>query len=137
MNKEQLAEKLNGREYGSEIEKAECAEAKAAGLVVIFGYSDDNVEFRGAVFDEVGIYGSGKLKVSRKGALPAHDGCDCEFCGYNDIARKCVEINVAWATDEFTWELSADIPSAPFTIFDGGEKYCRGLVISIDDIPEI
>jgi hypothetical protein len=37
----------------SEINKAEERQAKDAGLVVVFGYSDDGVELRGAIHDEV------------------------------------------------------------------------------------
>lgn len=50
---------LNGREYGDEITREEEAMAKAHGLVVVFGYSDDNMEFCGAITDEVGCYDGG------------------------------------------------------------------------------
>ena len=39
MTKEELAAKLNGREYGQEITDAESTEAGKAGLLVIFGAS--------------------------------------------------------------------------------------------------
>lgn len=48
MTKEQMAALLNGREYGDEITRAEHQIARASGLVVVFGYSDDNMEVRGA-----------------------------------------------------------------------------------------
>ena len=51
MTKEELAAMLNGREYGKEITKAEEEKAKANGLVVIYGYSDDNVELRRHLVD--------------------------------------------------------------------------------------
>ncbi len=56
MNAKQLAAQLNGREYGSEITKEEEAAAKKAGLVVVYGASDDLVELRGAIEEEVGAY---------------------------------------------------------------------------------
>ncbi len=49
--KEQLASRLTGREYGDEITEEEEAEAKASGLFVIFGASDDLCEIRLAVID--------------------------------------------------------------------------------------
>lgn len=49
MTKESLAAILNGRTYGDEITKEEEAQAKAAELVVIYGASDDLVEFGGAI----------------------------------------------------------------------------------------
>lgn len=54
MNAKEFAAMLNGREYRREITKAEEKEAKAAGLIVAFGASDDNLELRGAVDDEIG-----------------------------------------------------------------------------------
>ena len=56
MTMETLAAILDGREIGSEITKAEADQAKAAGLVVVFGASDDLMEFRGAIYDEIGCY---------------------------------------------------------------------------------
>ena len=44
MTAKQLAERLDGREYLSEITPEEEREAEANGLVAVYGYSDDNVE---------------------------------------------------------------------------------------------
>ena len=52
MTKEELAAKLNGREYLHEMTKEEEREARASGLVVIFGASYDIMELRGAVTDQ-------------------------------------------------------------------------------------
>lgn len=54
MNRDKMAALLNGRSYGEEITENECAIAQAHGLVVVFGYSDDNVELRRAIHDEIG-----------------------------------------------------------------------------------
>ena len=54
MTAKELAEKLNGREYGNDITDEEATAAKKAGLLVIYGYSDDNIEFRGIIYDERG-----------------------------------------------------------------------------------
>ena len=51
ITKEQLAETLNGNEIGNEITKEQEQQAKENGLVVVFGYSDDNMELRGALYD--------------------------------------------------------------------------------------
>jgi hypothetical protein len=45
MNAKELAKLLNGREYRKEITKEEIQKAKENNLVIIFGYSDDNLEF--------------------------------------------------------------------------------------------
>lgn len=54
MTLKEFAKMLDGREYGGEITKEEEALAKELGFVVVFGYSDDNAELRGAIDDETG-----------------------------------------------------------------------------------
>lgn len=56
MTAKELAIESNGRDTGEEMEWGEAQDAKAAGLVVVYGYSDDNVELCGAINDEVGAY---------------------------------------------------------------------------------
>ena len=56
MTAKELAEILSGREVGNEIGGPVAQWAKDASLVVVYGYSDDNVEFSGAIDDEVGAY---------------------------------------------------------------------------------
>lgn len=54
MTAKELTAMLDGREVLGEISRVESETAKEAGLIVVYGYSDDNVEFRGAIDDEVG-----------------------------------------------------------------------------------
>ena len=58
MIKEELAALINGREYTHELTDKEKS-AKDARLVVVFGASEDLMEFRGAINDECGAYGGG------------------------------------------------------------------------------
>lgn len=69
MTKEQLAYLLNGREYTNEITKEEEREAKNSGLLVIFGASDDLIELRGAIYDEVGAINGGEVRIGKNGNL--------------------------------------------------------------------
>jgi hypothetical protein len=79
MTKEELAAILNDREYGAEITEIEAKLAKKDGLVVVFGHSDDCVEFRGAIEDEA--YGDSIL-VSKDGIYQRI--CeDCDECQLN------------------------------------------------------
>ena len=129
MTKEQLAEKLNGREYGDEITAAEESQAKADGLVVIFGASDDLCEFRGAIHDEMGCYKGGGLKIHAAGIE-----CDCDFCAYKSIAA----IEAVWCeTPDISWTYKTALPHATFEIMEDGEKYCRGIVVSVADLPKL
>ncbi len=56
MSPQELATKLNGREYGNETSVQLERTAKENNLVIAFGYSDDNLELRGAIRDEYGAY---------------------------------------------------------------------------------
>lgn len=139
MTKEQLAEKLNGREYGNEISEAEEREAKASGLIVIFGYSDDNAELRGAIRDEVGCYNGATIKLHSRGILADHEErCDCAFCGYESAAKKCASVQALWCEEPgYSWTYKTEAPHATFEIVEDGEKFCRGIVIDTVSLPSI
>lgn len=131
-----FASRLNGREYGHEITKAEEQEAYRLGFVVVFGYSDDNAEFRGAITDEVYCYNGRPLHVHRKGTLAGHlDPCECEFCGYKTAVEKCETITAVWCQDGYSWTYRTDIQHATFDILEDGEKFCRGIVFNVADLP--
>lgn len=134
MTPELLAKQLDGREYGSEIGRGEEQSAKTAGLVIVFGYSDDNVEFRGVIHDEVGLYGAGDVFVNTTGVLPSHEDCECEFCGFKQAKAKAKKIRAVWDRGGYSWIYETDIPHATFEILDDGEKYCRGIVFKLEDL---
>ena len=140
MTKEELAAKLDGRGYRSEITQEEEEQAKAAGLVVVFGASDDLMEFRGAIYDEVGCYEGGTASINRKGLI--ENGCDNDDCPcYLDKIEKAAKVEAIWGETGYTWIYKTDIPHATFEIErEGskvmGEKYCRGIVFSVSSIEE-
>lgn len=139
MNKNQLAKKLNGREVGKEITKAEEIEAIASGLVVVFGYSDDNSEIRGAIHDEIACYDGGVLKLHKLGVLPEHEErCDCQFCGYEAASKKCATVEALWDKEPgYCWTYKTDLPHATFDIMEEGSKFCRGIVLDRDSLPSL
>ena len=69
MTAKELAAELSGRKYGMEIDSSEEQEAKDAGLVVVDGCSDDNVELRGAIDSEVGAWNGTTLYITPTGML--------------------------------------------------------------------
>lgn len=135
MTKEQLAEMLNGREYGSEITKAEEREASTHRLVVVFGASDDNVEFRGAIDEEEFAFEGGTFLVSRVGVFDNDHSCNCPYCGFDKAKERGVLIEAEWNHKGYSWVISTKIPHAAFDIMEDGEKFCRGIVFSIADLP--
>jgi len=124
MTKEQLAEKLNGREYGEEITRDEAAQAKEHGLVVVYGTSDDLMEFYGAIHDEKDCWGGGTVYFDEEGQD------DCPYIAKAIEGYKTIEAK--WcAPDSPSWTYETDIPHATFDIMEDGEVYCRGIVFEI------
>lgn len=130
MNKEQLAEQLNGNEYGSEHTKEQALLAKKNGLVIVYGQSDDLIEFEGAVYDEVGMYEGGEITIN-SGVAP-------EFTEDGDITDSLNLIRADWAPDEtLSWRLTANFPFAKFVVNEDGEPYCEGFVFDIKDLNRV
>ena len=140
MTKEILAKKLDGREYTKEITKDEESAAKEAGLVVIFGASDDLMEFRGAIYDECDAYDGGEALIDKKGLLKQREQIDNDeeledFFVRRKTARK---VEALWCKEgQWSWTFKTDIPHATFDICesDGRERnpYCRGIALSLSD----
>lgn len=100
-----FAEGLNGREYLNEITPFEEQRAKELGFVVVFGYSDDCAEFRGAIYDEVDCYDGGRIFK------------------YGDKY-----VDAVWCDGEYSWTYDTNIPHTTFDIYEDGEKFCKGIV---------
>jgi len=133
MTKEELAALLNGRQYRNEMTKGEEAAAKTAGLVVIFGASDDLMEIRGAVDDEVYPNGDG-TPFTGTGLLKSE--CEDDDCPY--FAKMLEGATGVYATfddDGYTWTYDTAIPHATFDILEDDVKYCRGIVFALADVP--
>ena len=69
MDLKEIAKRLNGNEYGEEISMQDESFAKKYGIVIVFGYSDDNMEFRGAINDEVSCFDGGEAYITKDGFL--------------------------------------------------------------------
>lgn len=147
MTKEFLAALLNGREHRKfDLTKDEAEHAKEAGLVAVFGYSDDNLEFRGAIRDEIGAY-EGVTAVLYKGSK-RYDAITDESEAIRDLGldsdleaalvarRKGHKVEAVWAPKEIdaTWLIRTHLPHATFDIMEDGELFCRGLVLDVADL---
>jgi hypothetical protein len=134
MDKREFAAILNGREMGEEITGREIMQAKECGLVVVFGYSDDNTEFCGAINDEAACYGGRIIYLNRTGIF---EGCEHDkYCKYVNAAREqCKTIEAIWGDGgDYSWTYKTDIPHATFEIMEDGEPFCRGIVFDIKDL---
>lgn len=131
MTAKQLAEKLNGRQIGEEIQGHEEREAERDGLVVLFGASDDLAELRGAIHDEVSCYDGGEIYVDHAGLFETE--CEDESCPHEERLREqCQRIDVEWGKlDNFSWSYKTKLKHETFDIYDGEEPYCRGIVFKL------
>ena len=121
--KEEFAALLHGREMGSETTPDLISEAKAWGLVYVFGHSDDCTEFRGCLHDETYSYDIGVTRTHISHV--AHSG------------DHPMRIRPRWCTpDGPAWTYETNIPHATFDIMEDGEVFCRGIVFNISDLPE-
>lgn len=121
---------LNGGTYRNEISKALEIEARESGLVVVFGASDDLMEFRGAIDDEVGCFDGGTAYITNKGLLT--NRCRDDGCPYFiDEGLRAMKIHAIWGKNGYSWIYKTDINHETFDIMDGGEKYCRGIVFHL------
>ena len=145
MTKEELAAKINGREYTQEMTKNEEHEAKESGLVVIFGASDDLCELRGAIDDEAGCYDGGDVYFTHDGkVLEDIDDDDDEVLkkygvlqAVSDQRKAAIAIHAGWCeSDGYSWFMSTTGPHATFDVMEGTEKYCRGLVIDLKELKD-
>jgi Rad3-related DNA helicase len=137
MTKEELAQELNGREYRMEITREEAKEAKSNNLVVVFGASDDLMEFRGAIDDETDAYEGVTVSIDKNGLL--ENQCDNDECPYfADRTAKAAKIKAVWCPHgkDLSWEYYTEIPHATFYVMDKDKShfYCRGIVFSMGDV---
>lgn len=136
MTAKEAAAALDRGEYGREGSRPLWEEMKAAGLVALFGASDDLAEFRGAIYDEADAYYGRLIKITRTG-LPRSECGDGDDCPYFKAAVKdAATIEAIWDEDGFSWTYRTAIPHETFIINEDGEPYCRGIVFALTDVPE-
>lgn len=119
----EAAKRLDGGEYGKEGSKELFAEMKAAGLVAVFGASDDLMEFEGAIYEEFGAF----------------EGRTAYVTGHGRASEKRLRDSasikaIGCAKDEPCWTFKTNIPHETFLISEDGEPFCRGIVFSLTDV---
>ena len=95
-------------------------QAKENDLVIVFGASDDLMEFRGAIDDEADCYNGGYVMFNKNGT------------GNDAMSGNCILAN--WCDGDIAWTYETEIPHETFNIMDDGEIYCLGIVFCIDDL---
>lgn len=121
MKLKKFAAMLNGRKYGyPQFTKKELMIARKNGFVIVYGASDDLIEFRGAITSEGNCFGGGTVWFDEDGVIDA------------PAATEDKSIDALWyEKDDIAWTYKTDIPHETFMIYKDDEKYCRGIVFSI------
>ena len=127
----EFAERLTKGNDGRRIEPELIKEAKEKGIVVVYGYSDDNLEFDGAIYDEAGCYDGGTAYLDGDKVF---EECECDYCKKNNPKEKHKSITANWCKGEWTWSYDTDIPHETFEMIDDGEKFCLGIVFYKKDV---
>lgn len=130
MNKEEIAGMLDGCEYSdidAKVRQVEAA-AKASGLLIVYGESDDLLELRGALSGEYGCYDGGTFCITAAGIVEPQESI-CERCSlYKSSVENAHQLIVKWCDGDFPWSYEIDVPYATFEIHEDGDKYCQGIV---------
>lgn len=149
MTKEEFALMLNDRKYGEEITVQEEETAKENGFIVIFGASDDLIEFRGAIYDEIDALEGADIVIAMPGwFMPIGADDDADEDNYikidemtplvisEDSTGTVNRIYAKWAPIELdcSWLIKTEMPHATFDVREDGWLYCRGIVISVSDL---
>lgn len=119
----QWSEKLNGREYRSELTRDEEKELKEQGIVAVFGFSDDLCELRGAADDEMDCFDGGVIFIKPNG--------DVLYSVKSTDTYKT--IHAVWNDNGIPWTYQTDIPHETFDILEDGEIYCKGILFRLAD----
>ena len=144
MTPKDLAAALNGIEYSNVTllhGDLLMERAKAAGLVIAYGYSDDLLELDGAIYDEFGCYNGGTALIDADGLLPEFESAseDEDACRrYFERKPKARAIEAIWDgnADGYAWTLKTDIPHEVFAIMEDGAAFSRGIVFALSDLEQ-
>ena len=131
----EIAMALNGMEQGESIPRTIRQQCINLRIVVVYGASDDLMEFDGAIRDELGAYDGGTEYINSEGIYEEKDECcyECKFAIAN--RARCKSIEAIWnGGNGYSWEYKTDIPHETFEIMEDGEKYCKGIVFSLNDL---
>lgn len=138
MTPHELAAQLTGMCYSDRIPRPLAIQAKKAGLVIVYGASDDLMEFRGAIDEEVSAFEGTTVLITDAGLFET-DAC-AEQCRYFQEAKRMASlhgesITARWDTgDGYSWRYETAIPHATFEILEDNAPYCRGIIFALADI---
>lgn len=130
----ELAKKLDGC---VDISKELIKEAAENDLVIVYGYSDDNIEIDGAISEEIGAFDGGVAYFYHGEVITECDN-PCDHCSIADERDNAMRVFAHWSQGGYSWVMEAadGLEAYPFDMLERGEddKFCRGLVFDARQI---
>jgi len=119
-----IGELLQGCQYRTETNDYIVGLARENKVVIVYGYSDDLLEFDGYLHDEFNAYEGTSLYINIDGGL-----------SINEIPNS-VKIDAIWCPKDLdaSWLIKTKIPHYTFDSIEYGEIFCRGVVFSLDTL---
>ena len=144
---EKVAQTLNGREYPIRLSREEKTLYRENGIVIIHPYSDDGMEFDGAMDDEADCFNGGSAYVCREGVIDgiSEDEINDPPDTVEDILAMArllkgsivVTAVASDSEDDPAWRYELPIPHSTFELMEDGEVMAVCAVFSINDLPEL
>ena len=137
MNVMEAAAHLDKSQYREEGSPELFEKMKAAGLVAVFGASDDLMEFRGAIYDEIDAYNGGRAYITPNGLLS--NDCESDECPhYKKLRDQAETIEALWCPDledvSVSWMFKTNIPHQTFEVYEDDELHCIGIVFDLSSV---
>ena len=120
MNAKEWAEKLNNIEYPADEIWDMRKQFEEDGVVVVYGASDDLIEFEGAIQDEGDCYNDKVFYLNKEGLTTSYSKNYVKVTHPHD------------GTAQFEYE--TNISCEWFNVVEDGELYCKGFVFNINDL---
>ena len=136
MNVKEIAAGLDQCEYGLETDAIESLPTIGDDMVIVFPYSDDGIEFHGAIKDSLGAFDGCTINLNEFGIVVkvcANKDCPHE----KDILNNApFHIHQDWCVKEgYSWSYRTNIPNAEkFIIIEDGLPFGEGLVFSMKSL---
>jgi hypothetical protein len=110
--------------------------AKENGVAIVYGMSDDLLEFEGVITEELSAWEGVTVLLDKDGLLK--NKCEDEKCPYFEDLQISAQykITAVWSPKEIdaSWLIKSNIPHETFDIMEDGKLFCRGIVFSMEDL---
>lgn len=137
MNANQWAKSLHRSQYRKVLNREKRKRLKADGVVIVYGDSDDRVEFHGALNEIHGTWPPDKIWLDQKGSVPRFDELDweCDEDVLRWAKRRENSTSLRIMRGQYMFNFSIDIPYFKFFILESCIANYIGIAFSLQDLP--